>query len=186
MVEVFVGFGSNIRPRHHLRTAVSQLTRRFGPLRCSQVFRSPAYGFSGPDFLNLVAAFQSESSPREIDAVLSEVEDTAGRGRGGARTGSRTIDLDLLLYGARVDPGERLPRADVLLYPFVLAPLAELAPDMPHPVTGITFAGAWGDLTATRPALRAYGVLDALPADAAAAVDGDNLPRDVRRVAHEK
>lgn len=186
MYEVFVGFGSNIAPLEHLRAAVAELTRRFGALRCSQVFRSPPYGFAGDDFLNLVAAFRSGWSPRAIDALLSEVEDAAGRGRGTARAGSRTIDLDLLLYGARVDPAARLPRVDVLLYPFVLAPLAELAPGMPHPVTGVTFARAWRAMAAARPRLSACGELGALPADAAAAVDGDDLPRDVRGIAHEK
>jgi 2-amino-4-hydroxy-6-hydroxymethyldihydropteridine diphosphokinase len=142
MPEVYVGCGSNIEPARNLRWALDELERHFGDLERSSVYRSSAYGFEGPDFLNLVVAFAARSGADAIEAVLSALETARGRGAGD-RSGSRTLDLDLLLYGARVDPARRLPRTDVLRYPFVLAPLAEIAPELTHPVTGVRMRAAW-------------------------------------------
>jgi 2-amino-4-hydroxy-6-hydroxymethyldihydropteridine diphosphokinase len=161
MVEIFVGLGSNIEPDRHLSFAVASLTRHFGRLRCSRVYQSPPFGFRGADFLNVVAAFTSLLSAHAVESVLSEVEQAGGRAPDGGRSGSRTLDVDLLLYGARVDPLLRLPRADVLQYPFVLAPLAELAPALRHPVTGVSIEAAWQRMAATRPRVDCRGALDA-------------------------
>jgi len=139
MPEAFVGCGSNIEPARHLAWALDALEQRFGPLRRSGVYQSAAFGFDGPDFLNLVVSFETEASAATVEAVLSELENARGRGRDD-RSGSRTLDLDLLLYGERVDPALRLPRIDILRYPFVLVPLAELAPQRRHPLTGMEFA----------------------------------------------
>jgi len=160
MPEVFVGCGSNIEPELNLRWALGELARRCGHLRCSSVYRSPAYGFTGPDFLNFVVAFNGGPSPDAVEAVLSEIENERGRG-GGSRSGSRTLDLDLLVYGARIDAARRIPRADVLKYPFVLAPFAEIAPTFVHPVTGIVLSRAWQALAPSAPSLARIGVLDA-------------------------
>jgi 2-amino-4-hydroxy-6-hydroxymethyldihydropteridine diphosphokinase len=143
MVEVFVGFGSNVEPETHLGEAHAELTRQFGSLRCSSVYRSPAFGFEGDDFLNLVGGFESELGPDAIDDILSRTEYAGGRSRGPVRFAPRTLDLDLLIYGPTVDPSRRLPREDVLFYPFVLAPLAEIVPGLRHPVTGQTLREAW-------------------------------------------
>lgn len=142
MIEVFVGCGSNIEPEQNLRWAVAAMRRRFGEIRLSRVYRSPAFGFDGPDFLNLVAGFSADAPPAAIAAGLSALENERGRREGG-RWSSRTLDLDLLLAGAAVNPRLKLPRVDVLRYPFVLAPLAELAPNLAHPVTGERIAVAW-------------------------------------------
>lgn len=160
MPEVFVGCGSNIEPELNLRWALGEIGRRFGGLRSSSVYRSPAHGFAGPDFLNLVVAFLGGPSADAVEAVLSELENERGRG-GARRSGSRTLDLDLLTYGARIDADRRLPRGDILKYPFVLAPFAEIAPAYIHPVTGITLARAWESLAPSAPSLIRIGVLDA-------------------------
>jgi len=152
MTEVLVGFGSNIEPEANLRSALERLDREFGPLRVSGVYRSPALGFAGPDFLNLVVLFDSTAGPAAVEALLSTVERAGGRDNKGGR--SRTLDLDLLIYGARVDASQRLPRDDVLRYPFVLAPLVELVPELRHPVTGVRLADAWAAMAAReRPVL---------------------------------
>lgn len=157
MPDVYVGLGSNIQPEENLREAVRRLADELGPLDCSRVYRSPPYGFSGDDFLNMVVRLASEAGPAGVDAVLTRIEDVAGRG--GERRGSRTLDLDLLLYGVRVDARQRLPRADVLAYPFVLAPLAELAPAAAHPVTGRRYADAWAEMAARGQPLTVVGPL---------------------------
>ena len=141
MPEAYVGCGSNIDPEQNLKWALAQLRQRFGELRCSGVYRSPAFGFDGPDFLNLVVGFATDVSADVVEAELSRLETARGRNYGG-RSGSRTLDLDLLLFDARVDPARRLPRADILRYPFVLLPLAEICPKGKHPVTGATYQAA--------------------------------------------
>lgn len=188
MADVYVGFGSNVDPQRHLCQAVEDLSRHFGPLRCSSVYRSPAYGFKGDDFLNLVGAFSSTAGPEEIEAILSETEYAGGRARGPVRFAPRTLDLDLLMYGQCIDPERRLPREDVLFYPFVLAPLAEIAPELRHPLTGVTLGAAWRARQAVDGgcALRRIAPVSALgelPTDAATAVNGDDLARDVGRIA---
>jgi 2-amino-4-hydroxy-6-hydroxymethyldihydropteridine diphosphokinase len=160
MPEIYVGLGSNIEPEENLRAALAALRLRFGELRLSSVYRSPAFGFVGPEFLNMVAAFESDCDVDLLEQALSALENARGRDPG-ARSGSRTIDLDLLLVGERVDAARRLPREDVLAYPFVLAPLAEIAPQRPHPVTGTPLAQAWRNLAGRADALRVVGSLDA-------------------------
>lgn len=160
MAEVFVGCGSNIDAAENLRWALAELESKFGPLRCSSVFQSPAYGFEGPDFLNMVVAFDSDAPADTVESVLSTLENARGRDQGG-RGGSRTLDLDLLMLGERIDPGQRLPRADVLRYAFVLAPLAELAPGLRHPVTGERIDDAWQASAADAASLTVIDTLDA-------------------------
>ena len=82
----------------------------------------------------------------ELDEVcrhLEEIHDMAGRKRGASSFVSRSLDIDLLLYGSEVIEARRVPRDDILEYAFVLRPLAELAPDLLHPVTGLTMAEHW-------------------------------------------
>lgn len=140
---MYLSAGSNIEPEKHLRAAVRRLRERFGPLSLSPVYRSHAAGFEGADFLNLVIAFSTRESPREIVAELERLHGEAGRVRQASAFSSRTLDLDLLLYGNEVIADLRIPHPDVLDYSFVLGPLAELVPDLRHPVLGATMAGLW-------------------------------------------
>ena len=150
MAQVYLGLGSNIDPDSHLRLAIAELRRRFGMLELSPVYRGRAIGFEGDDFLNLVVGFATASVP---EAILREIEDIhrlARRERNGLKLQPRTLDIDLLLYGDLVidAPDRDLPRSDVLDYAFVLRPLADLAPDLVHPVTGRTIAEHWRDFDA--------------------------------------
>lgn len=145
MPEVFVGVGGNVKPARHIPRGLAELTARVGPLRLSPVYRSRAVGFAGDDFYNLVVAFDTDLEVHALDRVLDEVETACGRDRTAPRFASRTLDLDLLLYGDAVidEPGLKLPRREILDYAFVLRPLAELAGDRCHPSTGLTFAEHW-------------------------------------------
>jgi len=144
-VDVYVSAGSNIDPELHLRTACRRLAARFGPLSLSSVYRTKAVGFKGDDFLNLVLSFSTDFDVHGVKATLDELERSAGRPRSAKSFAPRTLDLDLLLYGREVldEPGVRVPRADILQYAFVLAPIAELAPDLRHPVDGRTMRELW-------------------------------------------
>jgi 2-amino-4-hydroxy-6-hydroxymethyldihydropteridine diphosphokinase len=134
MPEVFVGAGSNADPVRALTLALAELERRFGALRCSHVYRSAAVGASAADYLNVVLSLSTEANADSVQIALRAIETLAGRSRKDPAVCE--LDLDLLLYGASVDAGRRLPRPGVFALPFVLGPLAELAPELIHPVTG--------------------------------------------------
>jgi len=145
LVRAFVGAGSNIEPRENLRAAMAALEKCFGELSMSSVYRTASVGFDGEDFLNLVVSFESDLPVGEVVAGLDEVEAQAGRRRAGSRFSSRTLDLDLLMYGDRVvdREGLTLPREDILEYAFVLGPMAELDPALHHPTAGATMLELW-------------------------------------------
>ena len=145
MATVYLGLGSNIDAGKNLRTAVDALRRRYGELTVSPVYRSAPVGFEGPDFLNLVVALATDATPLEVLDEIERIHAMAGRQRGPDRYSSRPLDIDLLLHGDTVDPSPplRLPRRDILEYGFVLRPLADIAPDLVHPVTGRTIGEHW-------------------------------------------
>ena len=145
MPRVFVGVGSNINRDESIRAGVADLRGHYGELQLSSVYESEAVGFEGDVFYNLVVAFDTEESIDQVVAVLSRIEEAHGRVRGGERFSSRTLDLDLLLYGDQVTSGEgyHVPRDEIPRYAFVLWPLSELAPEMVHPETGETFSAMW-------------------------------------------
>jgi 2-amino-4-hydroxy-6-hydroxymethyldihydropteridine diphosphokinase len=140
----YVSVGSNMEPVKHIRMALARLRDRFGPLVLSSVYRNRAAGFEGEDFLNLVVGFPANDPPPEIVAELERLHVAAGRVRGPNRFAPRTLDLDLLLYGDEVNEAVQVPRRDITDYSFVLGPLAEIAPELRHPVTGETMAALWG------------------------------------------
>lgn len=151
MASVYLGLGSNIDAEQNLRTAVAALRERFGDLRVSDTYRSAALGFEGDDFLNLVVGLTTDVVPMELIEHFEALHQEAGRVRGPDRFSARPLDIDLLLYGSLVDPEPplRLPRRDVLEHSFVLRPLAEIAPELVHPVTGRTLGEHWSEYDAT-------------------------------------
>jgi 2-amino-4-hydroxy-6-hydroxymethyldihydropteridine diphosphokinase len=147
MATVYVSIGSNIEPERYVAAGVAALRGAFGALALSPVYRSEAVGFAGAPFLNLVARFETDREVREVNRMLHLIEDAHGRDRSGPRFSSRSLDLDLILYDElviREDQGHlEVPRRDILDYAFVLRPLADLAPDARHPITGNRYADLW-------------------------------------------
>lgn len=145
MARAYVSIGSNIDRERNIRAAVVDLEQHFGPLQLSSVYESEAVGFIGGQFYNLVAAFDTTHSPQEVADELHEIEDAHGRERGGPRFSSRTLDIDLLLYDELILQQGRLelPRDEIGKNAFVLCPLAEIAPDLKHPLTGQDYAAMW-------------------------------------------
>lgn len=152
MTRVYVSIGSNIDREHNIRGAVRALRARYGALTLSRVYETPAEGFDGEAFYNLVAGFDTDEAVERVQAALAAIEDAHGRTRHGPRSGPRTLDLDLLLYGdlVRHDGGFDIPRGEIAKYAFVLGPLAEVAPDLRHPETGVRLDEMWGKYVGRR------------------------------------
>lgn len=149
MVRVALGIGSNLDRRQHVQAAVDSLRARFGDVRLSPVYRSRARGFDGPDFYNLAALIDTDLPVDELQRELRAIEDNEGRTRNGARFASRTLDIDILLYGDAVlrADGYNVPRDEILTCAFVLRPLADLMPAAVHPESGNTLAEEWRRFT---------------------------------------
>ncbi len=161
MSTVYLGLGSNIRPEENLSFGVQELRRKYGELDVSSVYRSKAVGFDGDDFVNLVVGLESDDTPAEIIDEIERLHNLAGRDRGGKKWGPRALDIDLLLYNDLVidERPVRVPRSDVLEYSFVLRPLAELAPELVHPVTAKTMLSHWQEFDAESYPLELVGVI---------------------------
>ena len=150
MAKVYVSVGTNIDRDRNVASALAALAREYDDLEQSRIFETQAVGFSGDLFYNLVVAFETGQSPQQVSAVLTRIEDAHGRDRRGGKFSNRSLDLDLLLYDDLVvdEPGLVLPRPEILDYAFVLRPLAEIAGDRKHPVTGVSFAAMWDQFDA--------------------------------------
>jgi 2-amino-4-hydroxy-6-hydroxymethyldihydropteridine diphosphokinase len=143
----YVGIGSNVERHANIRSAVQALTRRYGPLTLSSVYESAPVGFTGKNFFNLVAGFDTDLPVERLIGELHDIEQAHGRARSGQRFEPRTLDLDLLLYGdlVRHDAIVDVPRREILEYAFVLQPLAEIAPERIHPETNQSIATLWDE-----------------------------------------
>jgi len=147
MPRVYVGIGSNIEREANIRRGIGALRNEFGDITVSRVYESQAYGFKGDNFYNLVAGFDTELSLEKLAEKLRAIEYTFGRQREHERFLSRTLDIDILLYGdlVRHDEEHNLPREDIKIYAFVLCPLSEIAGNDQHPELGISYAELWSN-----------------------------------------
>lgn len=145
MAKIYISLGSNIDRDRNTRAGIQALRERFGELKLSSVYESEAVGFEGDAFYNMVIACDVDEDVHSANRALAEIEDAHGRDRSGPRFSSRTLDLDLLLYDDLVldEKGLRLPREEILKNAFVLWPLAEIAPELVHPVVEKTYAELW-------------------------------------------
>lgn len=156
MARCWISIGSNQDRERSIRGAVRALRERFGVLALSSVYESEAVGFDGHPFYNLVAGFDTNEPTTEVRTALRSIEDQLGRVRGPDKFSPRTLDLDLLTYGDRVEleSPQELPRDEILRYAFVLGPLAEVAGDEIHPVAGFSYRQLWEDFDQARKSLK--------------------------------
>jgi 2-amino-4-hydroxy-6-hydroxymethyldihydropteridine diphosphokinase len=145
MARVYLSLGSNLEPVRYLNAALDELRARFGELSVSPAYRSKSVGFDGADFVNLAVGLNTELSPEALNAWLHALEDRHGRRRDVPRFSDRTLDVDIVLYDDLVRQGEGhldIPRKE-LRHAFVLKPIADIAPQLKHPVSGRTMASLW-------------------------------------------
>lgn len=141
----WLGLGSNVFAEKHIRSGIHELERDFENVVLSPVYASTAVGFDGDDFINLVARVETELHPMELREYLRELEDRFGRKRGVEKFSDRSLDIDILLYDDLVllSPVLEIPRAEILKFAHVLKPLADLEPDLIHPVELRTMTEIW-------------------------------------------
>jgi 2-amino-4-hydroxy-6-hydroxymethyldihydropteridine diphosphokinase len=145
MTRAWLSLGSNLEPEKHLRAALAELRASFGEIVVSPAYRFGAVGFDGPDFLNLAVGIDTALDAPALNAWLHALEERHGRRRDVPRFSSRTLDVDIVLFGDQVllGPGNlEVPRAE-LAQAFVLEPLADIAPEIVHPVSGKTIDELW-------------------------------------------
>ncbi|PBS12947.1 2-amino-4-hydroxy-6-hydroxymethyldihydropteridine diphosphokinase [Lysobacteraceae bacterium NML93-0792] len=145
MAIALLSLGSNVEPETHLRAAIAALRARFEDVVVSGVYRFPAVGYTGPDFLNAAVTLRTDLAPAALNDWLHALEDAHGRDRSGPRYSDRTLDIDIVLFDDAVLDGAgnlRIPR-DELRHAFVLKPAAEIAPDWRHPLDGTPLAQRW-------------------------------------------
>ncbi|QFT53338.1 2-amino-4-hydroxy-6-hydroxymethyldihydropteridine diphosphokinase [Microbulbifer sp. THAF38] len=147
MAQVYLSLGSNINRAQYIRAALDALAGRFGELQVSRIFESEAVGFQGDNFYNLVVGLQTDLPVGQLALCLRGIEDANGRLRSGPKFSARTLDIDILTYDhltGTVD-GVKLPRGEIVKNAFVLQPLAEIAPEVLHPVEQKTYRQLWNE-----------------------------------------
>ena len=142
--QAFIALGSNIGDRElHLLRGVAEI----GKIRESRITALSGFYDTEPvgpagqgNFLNAVLRLETPLSPRELLTELQRIETAVFNRRRDVRWGPRTIDLDILLYGDAIidEPELTVPHPRLHERRFVLAPLAEIAPDVVHPCLGTT------------------------------------------------
>ena len=144
-VRVFVAAGSNVEPEKHLAKACGEIRHSWHDVVFSRAYRNVAVGFDGPDFINLVLGFTTAQPLDAVIARLRAIETQCGRPRFAPKWASRTMDLDVLMYGDLVEKTAEytLPRPDLLKRPYMLGPMAEIAPEVVHPTAGKTVGLLW-------------------------------------------
>jgi len=139
LVTVYLGLGSNLGNRqNNLDEAMGFLSQRFQVAKVSSVYDTEPIGSIGqPRFLNLVCQIYTRLAPVGLLTLVKGIESKLGRVPGGSNA-PRPIDIDILFYGDQIveTPELVIPHPRLTERAFVLIPLAEIAPDLVHPVSG--------------------------------------------------
>lgn len=134
---VYLSLGSNVGDREgQLREALARLGAVGRVVATSSFYETEPVEFTQqPWFLNCALALETSKTPQELIAAILHIEEEMGRRRG-QKKGPRSIDIDILLFDETVLDSEELtiPHPAMQLRRFVLEPLAEIAPELFHPV----------------------------------------------------
>jgi 2-amino-4-hydroxy-6-hydroxymethyldihydropteridine diphosphokinase len=143
MNSVFIILGSNINKERNLPEAVRRLGGLCRVVAVSSVYETLPVGLPDqPNFLNAAVRIETELAAGQVkESILGQIEKQLGRRRTADKNAPRTIDADLVLFNDEVfdyvyDGRRRhIPDPDLLKFPHVATPVAELAPEMLHPET---------------------------------------------------
>lgn len=135
--DVYLGLGSNLGERAaNIAQAVATLSDTANDIVVSSLYDTAPVGFDAqPAFLNAACRIWTRQTPFELMATLNRIQRTIG-GRRAFVNGPRVIDLDILVFGRMVieTPALLIPHPRMVDRDFVLSPLAEIAPELVHPV----------------------------------------------------
>lgn len=141
MPTVYLGIGTNLGNRvENIEQCVASLAEQIAIDEISPIYETAAWGYEDqPNFLNLCLKGRTELEPWEMLHFLKDLELRLGREKT-FRWGPRLIDIDILFLGDVVmsEPGLTIPHKSLAERAFVLVPLADIAPDLVHPVSGET------------------------------------------------
>lgn len=141
---ILISVGSNIDKAANTDAGLDGIADAFENVQLSPVYESESVGFKGDTFFNLVVSAQTDASVERVCEILKKIEDKNGRIRGIQKFAPRTLDLDLLIFDEHViDKPIILPRDEILYNAFVLRPLADLVPQLIHPVVKKTYQTLW-------------------------------------------
>ncbi len=144
MAQVYISLGTNIDRDFYLNQGLNALSKNFGTLTLSSLFESEAVGFVGSAFYNLVIGLSTNKSLQQVATILREIEFANGRSQQAKKFSSRTLDLDLLLYDQLIlEQPAQIPRDEITKNAFVLWPLAEIAPQLMHPILKKNYQQLW-------------------------------------------
>jgi 2-amino-4-hydroxy-6-hydroxymethyldihydropteridine diphosphokinase len=134
---IYLGLGNNTGDREaNLEAAIQSLPPKVEVLRRSPIYQTPPWRYTDqPDFLNLVIEGATQLSPTGLLNYLKDLEKEVGR-TASFHWGPREIDIDILLFGTEIfsSPQLTIPHPQMHNRAFVLVPLADLVPDLVHPV----------------------------------------------------
>ncbi len=135
----YLSIGSNLENRlENLQKAVDFIGQKIGPIaKISSVYKTESWGFKSEDFYNICVQVSTKLNPEDLLKTTQLIENSIGRAKKTKEDyEARTIDVDILLFDNEIifSPDLIVPHKEMLKRKFVLAPLAEIAPNLLHPI----------------------------------------------------